>query len=175
MKAKGNIFLIGMMGVGKTTIGKKLATYLNMEFYDSDAEIEKHTKATVSWIFELEGEGKFREREIKMIDWLTQQKNIVLATGGGAILSPDNRHCLKERGLVIYLHADPNALIKRTRQEGRPLLSEENPYEVFVDLLAKREPLYKEIAQFSYDTGQNDLSHVVRQIINDLRSNKYVR
>jgi shikimate kinase len=174
MKTKGNIFLIGMMGVGKTTIGRKLAQHLHMEFYDSDAEIEQNTKATISWIFELEGEEKFREREMKAIDSLTKQKNIVLATGGGAILSEENRRHLKERGVVIYLYADPNALIKRTRLEGRPLLNKKNAYETFINLLEKREQLYKEIARFSYDTGQNNLLHVVHKIINDLRGNNYI-
>jgi shikimate kinase len=174
MQAKGNIFLIGLMGVGKTTIGKKLANQLHMPFYDSDAAIEKRSCATVSWIFELEGEEKFRQRETKMIEELTQHHKIVLATGGGAILLEENRRLLKERGVVLHLYATVDALTKRTRVEGRPLLEKNNPREVFTHLLQKREHLYREIADFSYDTGKNNLVAVVQKILKDLQRIEYI-
>ena len=101
MNYYGNVFLVGPMGVGKTTIGRALAEYLGIDFYDSDQEIEASTGADIPWIFDVEGESGFRSREIRMIDQLSSKKNIVLATGGGAVLSSDNRQRLKSRGVVV--------------------------------------------------------------------------
>ena len=122
-----NIFFVGLMGAGKTTIGKLLAKKLKKTFFDTDHEIEKKLGVKVSVIFELEGEEGFRKRETQMIDELTQKKDIILATGGGAVLSEENRRMLKERGKVIYLNAKPQNLAKRmAHDKDRPLLQQGN-------------------------------------------------
>ena len=118
MKPGQSIFLVGPMGVGKTTVGRQLARLLKYDFFDSDHEIENRTGAKISWIFDMEGEEGFRQREIAMIDELTQKPNIVLATGGGAVIRQENRDALSQRGIVVYLQADVDELIKRTSHEG---------------------------------------------------------
>jgi shikimate kinase len=174
MQAKGNIFLIGLMGVGKTTIGKKRASDLYMPFYDSDIAMEKNTHASISWIFELEGEKKFQQRENKIIDELTQYSKIVLATGSGALSLQENRCLLKQRGTIIYLYTAVDVLTKRTRVEDHPLLEKNNSHEVFSQLLQKHEHLYREIANFSYDTGKNNSAAVVQKIVKDLTRIGYI-
>jgi shikimate kinase len=160
-----NIFLIGPMGVGKTTIGRQLAKIFEMNFKDSDKEIEQITGASIPLIFELEGESGFRRRECEVINELTQEKNIVLATGGGAILNPCNRIFLKERGKVIYLHASIEQLLKRTRRtKNRPLLQTKNPRKCLQKILIERTPIYKELADLTIETSY-PIKQVVKNII----------
>ena len=118
-----NIFLVGLMGSGKTTVGRLLAKRLGLKFVDSDQEIESRTGATISWIFEIEGEDSFRQREMETIDELTSRQGILLATGGGSVIRPENREVLKKRGIVIYLRASVSNILKRTQHDrNRPLL-----------------------------------------------------
>lgn len=148
-----NIFIVGLMGAGKTTIGKELARALRMEFVDSDQEIERRTGATIPLIFELEGETGFRARERQAIDELTQRENIVLATGGGAILDAANRGHLAARGFVVYVRASVDQLHKRTKKDhSRPLLKTADPKEKLRELTQLRGPLYEEIADLVIDT-----------------------
>ena len=112
-----NIFLVGLMGAGKTTVGRLLAKRLGMRFVDSDHEIEARTGATISWIFEIEGEESFRRREVETIRDLTGRSGVVLATGGGAVIHPENRKHLKARGTVIYLRASVNNILQRTMHD----------------------------------------------------------
>ncbi|EIJ44181.1 shikimate kinase [Beggiatoa alba B18LD] len=165
-KQHNNIFLVGLMGVGKTTIGRQLATALDVPFKDSDKEIEERTGASVSLIFEVEGEAGFRKRETAMIAELTAQKGIVLATGGGAILSEENRKCLQDRGLVVYLHASVDELFRRTsHSRNRPLLETANPRERLETLFNERHPFYKSIADLVVDTEHHTVKQVVKYIL----------
>ena len=159
MKPDQSVFLVGPMGVGKTTIGRQLAKLLGYEFVDSDHEIEAKTGATIAWIFDVEGESGFRQREQAMINTLTQRQGIVLATGGGAVISPDNREALKKRGLVVYLKAEVDELINRTAHDkNRPLLQTENPREKLKALMEEREPWYLEVADLVFDTQRKNSS-----------------
>ncbi|MBD3671582.1 MAG: shikimate kinase AroK [Gammaproteobacteria bacterium] len=165
------IFLVGLMGAGKTTIGKQLAKSLGKDFVDSDREIESHTGASIPLIFELEGEEGFRKRERQMIDQLSQRHNSVLATGGGAVLNEENRKWLGERGVVIYLHATVEQLLERTRMDrNRPLLQTEDPEAKLRELLAQRDPLYREVADIVIDTGNNSVRQVVQDLVAQLES-----
>ncbi|MDH5360808.1 MAG: shikimate kinase AroK [Gammaproteobacteria bacterium] len=160
------IFLVGLMGAGKSTIGKQLAKVLHKEFVDSDREIEAQTGATIPLIFELEGEEGFRRRECEMIDRLTRQADTVLATGGGAILNEENRKVLRERGLVVYLHATVDQLLERTRMDrNRPLLQTEDPRARLEELLEARDPLYRDVADITVDTGKSSIRDVVQQLV----------
>ena len=171
MTSKPNIFLVGPMGAGKTSIGRQLADALGMEFFDSDHEIEARSGATIPWIFDVEGEEGFRRREQTMIDELSQRQNIVLATGGGAVLSEANRNYLKTRGTVIYLSASINLLLERTqRDRNRPLLQTENPRARLEELMQNREPLYREVADIVLETGDNSIRHTVNRIIKQLKN-----
>lgn len=166
----GNIFLVGPMGAGKSTIGRQLAKALRRKFYDSDREIEQRTGVSISWIFEMEGEAGFREREAKAIEELTGLENIVLATGGGAVLSETNRQCLRERGHVIYLSASPEQLYRRTaRDKKRPLLQSGDRRKQIDELLAKRDPLYREVADIVLKTSDQSIQHTVNEVINKLK------
>jgi len=163
---KRNIFLIGLMGAGKTTIGRQLARNLGCEFFDSDHEIGRRTGADIPWIFDIEGEQGFRERERAVIDDLTQRQGIVLATGGGAVLDADNRRHLTARGLVIYLRASVKRLLRRTEKDkNRPLLQTANPGQRLQQLYDERDPLYREIADFIVDTDNRNVSNSVKLII----------
>ena len=153
------------MGAGKSTIGRQLSKQLGLPFHDSDHEIEKHTGVDIPLIFELEGEAGFRKRESAIIDELTRLPDIILATGGGAILDPLNRHHLAERGKVIYLHASVDQQLKRTcRDRNRPLLQTPDPRGKLVELMAERDPLYREIADLVIDTDGKRVQDVVRLI-----------
>ena len=165
-----NIFLVGPMGVGKTTIGRQLARELDKTFYDSDHEIEARTGADIPLIFDLEGEQGFRKREQDVIDELTELENIVLATGGGAVLSEANRNRLTQRGMVVYLQSDLDSLLERTHKDrNRPLLhSDEPPDTILRRLLQEREPFYLQVADFVIDTGQNSIRNVIKAIIDRL-------
>jgi shikimate kinase len=171
MTAHGNIFLVGPMGAGKTSIGRQLAETLGMDFVDSDHEIEARTGASIPWIFDVEGEAGFRKREQAVIDELTRRKNIVLATGGGAVLSPENRKHLQSRGTVIYLAASVDQLLERTRRDrNRPLLQTEDPRARLEALMREREPLYKEVADIVLPTDHSNIRQSVNKIIKLLKS-----
>lgn len=157
------------MGSGKTTVGRLLAKKLGMRFVDSDHEIEARTGATVSWIFEIEGEDSFRRREVETIDDLTSQKGVVLATGGGAVVHPENRKNLKARGTVIYLRASVNNILQRTMHDkSRPLLQTENRRQKIEELARQREKFYSEVADIIIDTGRPNVHAMVQTIMNQL-------
>ena len=171
-----NIFLVGLMGAGKTTIGRLLARRLDMTFIDSDHEIEARTGATIPWIFEIEGEASFRRREADVIRELTAQNGIVLATGGGAVLNPDSRALLAERGTVIYLRASVSSILQRTAHDkNRPLLQTADPRRKLEDLTAQREPLYREIADMVIDTGRPNVQSMVQTILDQLEADNAAR
>ena len=164
-KIPSRIFLVGPMGAGKTTIGSKLAENLGKQFFDSDQEIEQKTGASIPLIFELEGESGFRKRESQIIESLTQMNNIVLATGGGAVISEHNRALLTRSGFVIYLQAPLEQLIKRTaKDKNRPLLQSDNPEQVLSNLLKQREPFYKEVADLTFETHHKNLRDIITEI-----------
>ncbi|MCB1957361.1 MAG: shikimate kinase [Rhodocyclaceae bacterium] len=141
------IFLVGMMGAGKTTIGRELARRLGRRFVDCDHEIEARTGVKIPVIFEIEGEEGFRRRETLELDELSRQSGLVVATGGGIVLAAENRGILRERGTVVYLDVAPDVLFERTRHDrNRPLLQVENPRARIAALHAQREPLYREVA-----------------------------
>ena len=170
MGNKQNIFLIGPMGAGKTTMGRQIAKRLHMDFEDSDHAIEAHTGADIPLIFEKEGEEGFRKREIAVIDELTQLKHLVLATGGGAILAEENRQHLKNRGIVIYLHSDIKYLIERTRHDkNRPLLQTPNPAAKLKELMTIREPLYRQTADIIVNTGQQSIKTVINTLLDKIK------
>lgn len=160
-----NLFLVGLMGAGKTTVGKLLAKHLNKQFIDCDHEIEKRTGVKINVIFELEGEDGFRTREEAVVQELTRQQGIVLATGGGVVLRESNRLALRSRGTVIYLRANAEDLWRRTRHDrNRPLLQTENPRARLQELLTERDPLYRETAHLIMDTGEQNVQKLVRQL-----------
>ena len=176
MKTAGNIFLIGPMGSGKSTIGKSLAKFLRLEFIDSDQEIEARSGASIPLIFEMEGEAGFRAREKAVIVELTQRRNTVLATGGGAVLEPANRRCLRAYGTVIYLQTSVKEQLTRTSEDtNRPLLQTADPRGKLEALLAVRDPLYREIADFIIPTDGRRAKQVVRQILNCLKPREGLR
>jgi shikimate kinase len=169
MNMPGSLFLTGPMGAGKSTIGRQLAKQLRLPFHDSDHEIESRTGVDIPLIFELEGEAGFRKREASVIDELTRLPNIVLATGGGAVMDPANRQHLKTRGRVIYLHTSVNHQLKRTRKDrNRPLLQTGNPREKLDELMSIRDPLYREIASIIIDTNGMRVRDVVKIIMQRL-------
>ena len=164
-----NIFLIGPMGSGKTTIGRQLAARLDRKFYDSDREIEKRTGVDVALIFEIEGEEGFRLRETKMISELAKKQDSVIATGGGTILSEENRACLKQSGRVIYLKSSEEKLFERTfRDKKRPLLNTEDCLATIKELLEKRGPLYEEIADLIICTDHRPIKQIINKISQNL-------
>jgi shikimate kinase len=164
-RIRGNIFLVGLMGAGKTSVGRRLARRLGKTFYDSDEEIERATGVKISVIFEIEGEAGFRAREAKMLAELVAQSDIVLATGGGAVLSADNRRLLTENGVVIYLRAVAADLWQRTRHDrNRPLLKTDQPLAKLEQLFAKRDPLYRSVADIIVDTGSQSLGSLVERV-----------
>jgi len=171
MSKANNIFLIGPMGAGKTTIGRHLATLLHKRFVDVDHEIERRTGVTIPVIFEIEGEAGFRRRESTLVDELSHDEDIVMATGGGAVLMEENRRVLKERGTVVYLHADIDTLVERTRRDrNRPLLQTEDPRGKIEELLRQREPIYREVADVVVDTGLRAPTSVARDIVTRLKA-----
>jgi shikimate kinase len=158
------------MGAGKTTIGRQLATTLKMEFKDSDHEIVRRTGASIPLIFEIEGEDGFRKRECDVIDALTQESNLVLATGGGAVLREVNRSHLKQRGTVIYLYASIDQLLQRTaKDKNRPLLQTADPRAKLEELLEQRDPLYRQVAHMVVHTDERSIRSVIKEILVRLR------
>lgn len=165
-----NIFLVGLMGAGKTSVGRLLAKDLRMTFVDCDHEIEKRTGVAVSVIFDIEGEEGFRRRESALLRELVQSENVVLATGGGAVLRPENRAALAENGFVVYLRASVDELWLRTRHDrSRPLLQTEDPRARLAELFEQRDPLYREVADITIETGSQSLRHLVSQLEQRLR------
>ena len=157
------------MGAGKTTIGSQLAQKLKFDFFDLDQELERRTGASVSLIFDIEGEKGFRERECKLLDELTQLDRTVLATGGGAVLAEDSRTWMSERGFVVYLKTPLEMLVERTRYDNsRPLLHTDDPAKTLGEILQARESLYSVVADLVIDTGELSVKQVVKQIIGDL-------
>ena len=167
MAEKRNIFLVGPMGAGKSTIGRQLAQLLNMDFDDTDAEIEERAGADIGWIFDVEGEEGFRKREERLINELTQRQGIVLSTGGGAVLSKDNRNHLSARGIVIYLETTVDKQYQRTqRDKKRPLLQDvTDQRQVLEDLAKVRNPLYEEVADITLPTDEQSAKVMATQII----------
>jgi len=160
-----SIYLVGPMGAGKSTIGRLLSTELGLEFFDSDKVIEERCGANIPWIFDMEGEEGFREREQQVIDELTQRSNIVLATGGGAVMRELNRNHLASRGTVVYLCTAVKQQLERTaKDKNRPLLQTDNPEEVLQKLFSIRDPLYREIADIIIETDNNSPKSVVQEI-----------
>ena len=161
------------MGAGKSTIGRNLAKQLRKQFYDSDQEIEKQTGAPISLIFEIEGEEGFRDRESRVIESLTRKKNVVLATGGGAILREENRLALRRSGIVIYLHTPVETQIKRTSSsKHRPLLQTERPADKLHSLMKEREPIYRQEADIIVHSKNRSPHTVVRELIRKLNDSK---
>jgi len=168
----GNLFLVGMMGAGKTTVGRLLARRLRRTFLDSDHEIEQRCGVPVPVIFEIEGEPGFRAREAQMIVELSAREGIVLATGGGAVLDAESRRWLAARGTVVYLHAAPADLYERVRHDkNRPLLATPDPLAKLESLYAERDPLYREIADVVVDTGLQSAQTLARHLLGRLEEN----
>lgn len=169
MPDSANLFLVGPMGSGKTTIGRQLATVLNKEFVDSDHEIIRRTGASIPLIFEIEGEEGFRLREAAVIADLTAGDNIVLATGGGAVIREENRQALKGHGRVVYLYASIDQLLTRTAKDrNRPLLQTGDPRAKLEELMGQRDPLYREVADMVIYTDDRSVRSVVKEIITRL-------
>ena len=170
MKGGGNIFLVGMMGAGKTTVGRILARRLKLRFFDSDHEIERRCGVKIPVIFEIEGESGFRSREAQAIDELAANQGIVLATGGGVVLDPGNRGRLAAAGTVVYLRARPEDLYDRVRHDrNRPMLAAPDLLERLRALHAQRDPLYSAIADVVVDTGAQSVQALARSLLQTLR------
>ena len=169
MKDSTNIFLVGMMGAGKTTVGRLLASHLRRDFLDSDHELEARCGVKVSVIFEIEGEDGFRNREAAVIEELSACSGIVLATGGGAVLRPGTRQLLASRGVVVYLHAQPRDLYQRTKHDkNRPLLLTPDPLTRLEQLYVQRDPLYREVADLIVETGRQGVQVLIKQVLSRL-------
>ncbi|MCO4798734.1 MAG: shikimate kinase AroK [Colwelliaceae bacterium] len=170
MAEKRNIFLVGPMGAGKSTIGRELADKLHLDFFDSDQEIERRTGADIAWVFDLEGEEGFRKREETVIDDLSEKQGIVLATGGGSVISDIVRNRLSARGIVVYLETTIDKQVARTqRDRRRPLLqTSEEPRKVLENLAVERNPLYEEIADVIVQTDDQSAKVVANKIVERL-------
>lgn len=171
-----NIFLIGLMAVGKSTVGRTLAETLDMPFYDSDTEIELRAGAEVSWIFDVEGENGFRDREEQVIDELTRLQGVVVATGGGVVKRRVNREHLAARGIVIHLDCPLRRLLARTRNDKkRPLLQGDNPEAILTTLVRERAPLYKEISDYRFVSDEQSVKSLVQKIVKQLRADNVIK
>jgi len=170
MKRPQNIFLVGPMGAGKSAVGRQLARLLHLDFRDSDEEIEARTGVDIPFIFEKEGEDGFRKRESNAIDDLTRKEGIVLATGGGAVVDPQNRNHLGARGFVIYLYTTVDQQLARTRKgRDRPLLENDDPRQVLASLMEQRDPLYRDIADLVVATDGRKVKAVANEILDKLQ------
>ncbi len=168
MQKNTNIYLVGLMGAGKTTIGRRLAKRLGRDFFDSDQELEERTGVRIPIVFEIEGEAGFRAREAQMIAELAHKRGIVMATGGGAVLNPQTRSLLRETGWVVYLDVAPALLYERTRLDrNRPLLQVENPLKKLESLYEQRDGLYREVAHFIVDGTHTLANGVVQHILHE--------
>ena len=166
-----NIFLVGPMGAGKSTIGRQLARELKLNFIDTDREIEKRSGADIDWIFDVEGEAGFRHRENRVIAQVTQYRDTVIATGGGVIEDANNQLLLSARGTVIYLYATVDQQLARTtRDKNRPLLKQGNPQEVLQNLFVKRDPLYREIADIEIMAGARNPHLLLADILSEINA-----
>ena len=166
---RGNIFLVGMMGSGKTTLGRVLAHRMGLEFVDTDRILVERTGVPVATLFELEGEDSFRRRESELLDELARGDGRVIATGGGAVLAPRNREVMRARGTVIYLCARLESLWQRTRHDtSRPLLATSDPRGTLRQLLEKRDPLYREAAHMIFDTGSQSVMTLAGRVASAL-------
>ena len=164
-----NIFLVGLMGAGKSTVGRILARRLSKRFVDTDHEIEKRNGVTIPVIFEIEGEEGFRRREQEVLADLSQEKGLILSTGGGIVLKPENREVLRNHGFVVYLNARPELLADRTKHDrSRPLLNVEDPLTRLRELHAVRDPLYREVAHAVVETGRGAPQQVVQAILAEI-------
>jgi shikimate kinase len=169
MKKPQNVFLIGPMGAGKSAVGRQLARLLHLNFMDSDDEIESRTGVDISFIFEKEGEDGFRKREAKVIDDLSKIEGVVLATGGGAVISPQNRSHLGARGFVIYLYTTVDQQLARTKKgRERPLLEGGDRREILEQLMEQRDPLYREVADLIIETDGRKVRAVADEILDRL-------
>lgn len=165
-KGKNNIFLVGPMGAGKTSVGRFLAKQLDKEFYDSDEEIERKMGVSLTWIYDLEGMSGFRQREMSVIDEFSGMSNIVLSTGGGCVETPEVRDFLRQRGVVIYMEVSLETQLSRLKHDKRrPLLQGENPREVLIKLWEEREPFYENIADFTVMTDNRSVRDVCDDIL----------
>jgi shikimate kinase len=168
-----NIFLVGPMGAGKSTVGRQLAEALGFEFKDTDQEIQRRTGVDIPTIFEFEGEAGFRQRERQVIEDLIQEDGIVLATGGGAVLRADNRQDLAARGVVIYLHCTADQQYARTaRDRSRPLLDTPDPLTRLREIMEVRDPLYRQVADMVVSTEKRGTASVVKEIRRRLESDE---
>lgn len=171
MNPSANLILVGPMGAGKSSIGKRVADRLGLRFVDVDREIEDMTGATIPTIFECEGEAGFRQRERQALQAVLQTDGQVLATGGGAVLDPDNRALLRARGFVVYLHVDvPEQLQRLARDRGRPLLQRPDRAQVLHDMAQRRTPLYAEVADLRFDTGRHACGEASGALLHELAS-----
>ena len=169
--ASGNLVLVGMMGAGKSTMGRVLAKHTGKLFVDSDVEIQERTGVTIPHIFDVEGEDGFRQRESSAIQDILEGNNVVLATGGGAILSGYNRAVLQGAGIVVYLQANVNELWQRTRHDkNRPLLQTENPHAKLTELFEQRDPLYREIADVVIQTGKQSVHSLMLHLVDKIEA-----
>ena len=169
MKRAANLYLVGLMGAGKTTVGRVLARRLKLRFLDSDHEIERRCGVKIPVIFEIEGEPGFRARESTVLAELAQLRGIVLATGGGVVIAPENRRVLAASGTVVYLHAQPEDLYERVRHDrNRPLLATADPLARLRQLYAERNPLYRSIADVVVDTGKQGVPALARDLLGKL-------
>ncbi|MDH3644327.1 MAG: shikimate kinase AroK [Gammaproteobacteria bacterium] len=167
---KQNVFLVGLMAVGKSTVGRLLAQALGADFYDTDHVIEERAGADIAWIFDVEGEAGFRDREEHVIEELSRRQGIVLATGGGVVLRASNRKILAARGVVVHLDSPLERLVERTqRDKKRPLLQQGEARETLARLQAERAPLYEEIADYRFVTDRQGPKVLARMIENKLR------
>jgi shikimate kinase len=171
MKASSNVFLVGPMGAGKSTIGRLLATELRLDFKDTDKEIEDRSGVDIPWIFDMEGEEGFRNREAAMLLELSQLDQILLATGGGIVMKNENRKVLASAGRVVYLMTTIDEQVRRTnRDKKRPLLQAENPRQILTDLMEVRHPLYEEVADYTIDTDGRSPKSVASELVRLLSS-----
>ena len=168
---RSNIFLVGPMGAGKTSVGRYLSRQLSKDFYDSDEEIEKKMGVSLNWIFDLEGIAGYRQREMKMIDELSHLNNIVLSTGGGCVETPEVREYLQKRGMVVYMEVSLQTQLNRLKKDKkRPLLQGDNPQEVLIRLWEERESYYEDIADFTVITDNRSVRDVCEDILQWLGS-----
>lgn len=168
---RNNIYLVGMMGAGKTTIGRQLARRLKRRFVDVDHEVEARAGASIPTIFEHEGEAGFRKRESAVLEDLASHQGLVIATGGGVVMAPANRECLKRSGFVVYLNVPVQVLFERVRRDrNRPLLQVEDPRERLVSLHTLRDPLYREVADLIIDSGQGSPGGVIKTLEQELKT-----